>query len=98
MSRRGCFGTGRKRGIDEVIAGMREVAPAIPPQPRHFFGQRRYGPAYPEIGSGYGRVGLGPAFADGSYVVGYYEMAAGYGQVEIVAYLIDEPQQQKKGA
>ena len=71
MSRRGCFGTGRDRAADEVIEGMREVAPAIPPQPRHFFAKHRFGPAYP----------------DGSYVIGYFEIGGGYGRVERVAYV-----------
>lgn len=37
MSRRGCFGTGRDRDVDEVIEGMREVTTAIPSATASFF-------------------------------------------------------------
>lgn len=35
----------------------------------------------------YSDRGFGPAYADGSYVVGYFEMGGGYGRVERVAYV-----------
>ncbi|GAC1312070.1 MAG: hypothetical protein NVSMB19_26420 [Vulcanimicrobiaceae bacterium] len=71
MSRRGCFGTGRERDVDEVLEGMRRVAPTIPPQPSHLFGQRGFGPAYP----------------DGSRVVGYFHISGA--TFERVAYATD---------